>query len=192
MRSTTTHHLPNDMQTLKAVIAIAWLVFWGYWLVSAAGAKASVKGRGWRPIAGISVVAVFLLTRVIKGGGFVVHSPILGAIGAVVFACGIALAVWARVYLGSNWGMPMSQRVEPELITSGPYRFVRHPIYTGILFGLLGTALATNLLGLILVAALGAYFYFSATVEERNLTATFPTAYPAYRASTKMLIPFVL
>ena len=119
MRSTTTHHLPNDMQTLKAVIAIAWLVFWGYWLVSAAGAKASVKRRGWRPLAGISVLAVLLLTRVIKGGGFVVHSPILGAIGAVVFACGIALAVWARVYLGSNWGMPMSQRVEPELITQG-------------------------------------------------------------------------
>jgi protein-S-isoprenylcysteine O-methyltransferase Ste14 len=180
------------MQTLKTVIGISWLIFWGYWLVSAAGAKASVKGRGWRPLAGVSVLCVFLLTRVIKGGTFVVHSPILGAIGAVAFACGIALAVWARVYLGSNWGMPMSQRVEPELVTSGPYRFVRHPIYSGILLALLGTALATNLLGLILVVVLCGYFYYSATVEERNLTAIFPTAYPAYRVSTKMLIPFVL
>jgi protein-S-isoprenylcysteine O-methyltransferase Ste14 len=182
------------MQTLRAIIGIAWLIFWGYWLLSAAGAKASVKGRGWlrRPVTGISVLCVFLLTRVIKSGSFVVHSPILGAIGAVVFACGIALAVWARVYLGSNWGMPMSQRVEPELVTSGPYRLVRHPIYSGLLLGLVGTALATNLLGLILVPVLCAYFYFSATVEERNLTATFPTSYPAYRASTKMLIPFVL
>ena len=82
------------MQTLKAVIGIAWLIFWGYWLVSAAGTKASVKRRGWRPLAGVSVLCVFLLTRVIKGGTFVVHSPILGAIGAVGFACGIALAVW--------------------------------------------------------------------------------------------------
>lgn len=180
------------MQTLKTVIGISWLIFWGYWLVSAAGAKASVKRRGWRPLAGVSVLCVFLLTRVIKGGTFVVHSPILGAIGAVGFACGIALAVWARVYLGSNWGMPMSQRVEPELVTSGPYRFVRHPIYSGILLALLGTALATNLLGLILVVVLCGYFYYSATVEERNLTAIFPTAYPAYRVSTKMLIPFVL
>ena len=88
--------------------------------------------------------------------------------------------------------MPMSQRVEPELVTSGPYRFVRHPIYSGILLALLGTALATNLLGLILVVVLCGYFYYSATVEERNLTAIFPTAYPAYRVSTKMLIPFVL
>jgi protein-S-isoprenylcysteine O-methyltransferase Ste14 len=56
----------------------------------------------------------------------------------------------------------------------------------------LGTALATNLLGLIIVAVLGAYFYYSASVEEKNLTATFPTAYPAYRTGTRMLIPFIL
>jgi protein-S-isoprenylcysteine O-methyltransferase Ste14 len=87
--------------------------------------------------------------------------------------------------------MPTSQESDPELVTSGPYRVVRHPIYSGILTGVLGTALATNLLGLIIVVVVGAYFYYSATVEEKNLTATFPTAYPAYRASTKMLIPFV-
>ncbi len=57
---------------------------------------------------------------------------------------------------------------------------------------MLWTALATNLIGLIIVGVFGAYFYYSASVEEKNLTATFPTAYPAYRTSTKMLIPFVL
>jgi protein-S-isoprenylcysteine O-methyltransferase Ste14 len=112
--------------------------------------------------------------------------------GAVVFASGIALAIWARINLGRNWGMPMTQKAEPELVTSGPYRFVRHPIYSGLLIGLLGTALATNLIGLIIVAVLGAYFYYSASVEEKNLIATFPVAYPAYRHRTKMLIPFVL
>lgn len=55
----------------------------------------------------------------------------------------------------------------------------------------MGTALATNLIGVIIVAILGVYFYYSASVEEKNLTATFPTAYPAYQATTKMLIPFV-
>jgi protein-S-isoprenylcysteine O-methyltransferase Ste14 len=88
--------------------------------------------------------------------------------------------------------MPMTQKAEPELVTSGPYRFIRHPIYSGLLLALLGTALATNLLGLIVVGVLGGYFYYSATVEEQNLTATFPTTYPAYRAATKKLIPFVL
>jgi protein-S-isoprenylcysteine O-methyltransferase Ste14 len=65
-------------------------------------------------------------------------------------------------------------------------------LYSGLLLAVLGTALATNLIGLLIVAILGAYFRYSATVEEKNLTATFPTTYPAYRAGTKMLIPFVL
>jgi protein-S-isoprenylcysteine O-methyltransferase Ste14 len=121
-----------------------------------------------------------------------VHSLVLAAIGALLFAGGIAVAVWARLHLGSNWGMPTSQRAEPELVTSGPYRLVRHPIYSGLLIAVLGTALVNNLLGLIVVAALAAYFYYCGTVEERNLTATFPAAYPEYRSRTKMLIPFVL
>jgi protein-S-isoprenylcysteine O-methyltransferase Ste14 len=78
------------------------------------------------------------------------------------------------------------------LSTSGPYRFVRHPIYSGLLAAMLGTALVNNLLGLVVAAVLIAYFYFCGIVEERNLTATFPTAYPEYKSRTKMLIPFLL
>jgi protein-S-isoprenylcysteine O-methyltransferase Ste14 len=180
------------MHTLKIAIAIAWIVFWLYWLASAFGAKESrASGRRFR-LTGLSALAVVVLLRVFRGGSLAVDSAVLGAIGAVVLAFGLALAIWARIQLGRNWGMPMTQKAEPELVTSGPYRWVRHPIYTGILAGLLGTALATNLIGLIIVAVLGGYFYYSASVEEQNLIATFPTAYPAYRSSTKMLIPFVL
>ena len=179
------------MHALKLAIGVAWLAFWIYWLASAATSKESVRG-GWRTrLTGASVVGVFLIAGVIRGG-LVVHNVILGAIGAVLFACGIGLAVWARLHLGRNWGMPMTQRAEPELITSGPYRFVRHPIYSGLLIAMLGTALVNNLLGLIVVAVLIAYFYYCGTVEERNLGATFPTAYPEYRSRTKMLIPFLL
>jgi protein-S-isoprenylcysteine O-methyltransferase Ste14 len=180
------------MHALKTAIAVVWIVFWVYWLVSAFGAKEGTGGRRRIPANGLSVLAVILLLRVFSGGSLAVHSQVLEAIGAVVFACGIALAIWARVHLGRNWGMPMTEKTEPELVTSGPYRFVRHPIYSGLLAGVLGTALATNLIGLIVVAVLGGYFYYSASVEERNLAATFPTAYPAYRSSTKMLVPFVL
>jgi protein-S-isoprenylcysteine O-methyltransferase Ste14 len=109
-----------------------------------------------------------------------------------MFVSGLGLAIWARVHLGRNWGMPMTERVEPELITSGPYRHIRHPIYTGLLLGMFGTALATNLIGLVIAAVLSGVFYYAARVEERNMIAAFPTAYPAYRASTKMLIPFIL
>ena len=180
------------MHALKTAIDIAWIIFWVYWLASAFGVK---EGRGSRrriPLNGLTALSVVLLVRVFRGGSLAVHSPILGAIGAVVFASGIALAIWARVHLGRNWGMPMTQKAEPELVTSGAYRFVRHPIYSGLLAGVLGTALVTNLIGLIIVAVLVAYFYYCASVEEKNLTATFPTAYPAYRTRTKMLIPFVL
>jgi protein-S-isoprenylcysteine O-methyltransferase Ste14 len=177
---------------LKTTIALAWIPFWIYWLLSATRAKESRPGRRWTPIGGVSAVAVILIVRVFRTGDLAVHSPVLGAIGAVMFVSGIALAIWARVHLGRNWGMPMTERLEPELITSGPYRYIRHPIYTGLLLGMFGTALATNLSGLVIAAVLSAVFYYSASVEERNMTATFPTAYPAYRASTKMLIPFIL
>jgi len=180
------------MQTLKTAIDVAWIVFWVYWLASAFGVKAGRASRRRIPLNGLTGLSVLLLVRVFRGGSLAVHSPVLGAIGAVLFASGIAVAVWARVRLGRNWGMPMTQKAEPELVTSGPYRFVRHPIYSGLLLALLGTALVTNLIGLIIVVILGAYFYYSASVEEGNLTAIFPTAYPAYRVTTKMLIPFVL
>jgi protein-S-isoprenylcysteine O-methyltransferase Ste14 len=180
------------MQALKLAIGCGWLVFWIYWLASAASSKASVRG-GWRTrLTGVSVVAVIVIAGAFGGHGLAVHSVILAAVGAVLFVGGIALAVWARLHLGRNWGMPMTRRAEPELVTSGPYRFVRHPIYSGLLTAMLGTVLVNNLLGLIVVAVLTAYFYYCGTVEERNLASAFPAAYPQYRTRTKMLIPFLL
>jgi protein-S-isoprenylcysteine O-methyltransferase Ste14 len=180
------------MHTLKIVIGFAWIAFWIYWLASATTSKESISG-GWRTrLTGVSAIAVFLIAGLLRGGGLAVHNVVLAVIGAVLFACGIALAVWARLHLGTNWGMPMTQRTEPELITSGPYRFIRHPIYSGLLIAMLGTALVNSLLGLIVVVVLVGYFYYCGTVEERNLVATFPKAYPEYKSRTKMLIPFLL
>jgi protein-S-isoprenylcysteine O-methyltransferase Ste14 len=180
------------MHTLKLVITIVWGAFWIFWLTSAATAKQSTGRRRRLPATGLTLLAVLLLVRVFRDGSLAVTSPVLGAIGALLFASGIALAIWARLELGRNWGMPMTQKAEPELVTAGPYRLVRHPIYSGLLLAVLGTALATNLIGLIIAVILGGYFYYSASVEERNLTVAFPSSYPAYRTSTKMLIPFVL
>jgi len=180
------------MHPLELAIGCAWIIFWIYWLASASTSKESVSG-GWRTrLTGVSAVGVFVIAGVLRGGSLAVHSVILAVIGALLFACGIALAVWARLHLARDWGMPMTQRAEPELVTSGPYRFVRHPIYSGLLMAMLGTALVDNLLGLIVVAMLVAYFYYCGIIEERNLTATFPQAYPQYKSRTKMLIPFLL
>ena len=100
-------------------------------------------------------------------------------------------ALWARVHIGRNWGSPMTRKDEPELVTSGPYRLVRHPIYSGILVAGVGTAVALSWQWLIVVALAGLYFVYSATVEERYLTEQFPESYPAYKQSTKMLVPFI-
>ncbi len=123
--------LVKRLDALKTAIAIAWIIFWVYWLVLALGAKQGRRSGRRIPLQGLSALSVILLLRVFRGGSLTVHSPVLGAIGAVVFAGGIAVAIWSRVELGRNWGMPMTQKAEPELVTSGPYRFVRHPIYSG-------------------------------------------------------------
>lgn len=180
------------MHALRIAISIVWAVFWIGWLGASFTAKRSSGRRRSLRLNGVAALAVVLLLRLFRGSAVAVHSPVLAAIGAVLLASGIALSVWARMVLGRNWGMPMTQKAEPELVTAGPYRLIRHPIYSGLLLAFVGTALATSLFGLAIAAVLGGYFVYSATVEERNLSATFPTTYPAYRQATRMLIPFVL
>ena len=113
-------------------------------------------------------------------------------LGLVLFASGLGFAIWARLNIGRNWGTPMSQKDQPELVTSGPYHLVRHPIYSGILIAGVGTAVALDWSWLIAVVLAGVYFVYSATVEERYMGAQFPDTYPAYKRSSKMFVPFIL
>lgn len=101
------------------------------------------------------------------------------------------MAIWARAYLGKNWSDQPSTKVGHELVTSGPYHLVRHPIYTGVLLALVGTALATGLAGLAAFVCAGLIFIYGITVEEQILAQTFPEEYAGYRKRTKALIPFV-
>ncbi len=180
------------MHALRIAIAVVWVLFWIYWLVSAGGAKERAAGTRRVPAGGVIALPVILILRVFNGGSLAVHSLIVGAVGAVLVGLGLGLAIWARVNLGRNWGMPMTQKAEPELVRTGPYHVIRHPIYSGLLLATVGTALVSNVIDLLFALVVGAFFYYSATVEERNLTASFPEDYPAYQAKTKKLIPFLL
>ncbi len=181
------------MQTLRAVIYIVWALFWIGWWLAAGTAKQSAGGRRARfPIFLPAVVVVVVVARVVHHGSLIVTNPVLGGVGSALFAGGLALAIWARVTMGANWGMPMTQKAEPELVTGGPFRWIRHPIYSGLVLALVGTGLATNLIDLLVALLVLVSVSFITTVEEQNLTATFPTQYPAYQARTKKLIPFVL
>jgi protein-S-isoprenylcysteine O-methyltransferase Ste14 len=185
----------TGMHAVIVAIVIIWAVFWIYWLLSAIAAKPSQSRGAWRRGAPVRIVLLVTWVVFVRLTGLKPHgvsdTPWLIALGFALFLAGLALAVWARLYIGRNWGTPMSQKTDSELVTTGPYRRVRHPIYTGILLGMVGTALATTLWGLIVVGLLAVFFAYSAFTEERNLAATFPDAYPAYKAATKMLIPFV-
>ena len=105
---------------------------------------------------------------------------------------GVLLALWARFHLGTNWGMPASLKRGAELVTTGPYSYIRNPIYTGFLVAMLGSAVAISTWWLVVSAIFGTYFVFAAKAEEKIMAAEFPDAYPAYKARTWMLIPFVL
>jgi len=184
------------MHVIDVIILVGWVAFWVYWLVASVGVKAG-KHR-WTQFAGVRVVAilVFLLLlrlRVFKGHGLaVVSNPWLEGIGTALFVMGLALAIWARLYLGRNWGMPMSRKSDPELVTTGPYKTVRHPIYSGIILAMIGTTLAVSAYWLAAVVFVGVYFSISAVMEERYMAEQFPGTYPAYKRSTKMLIPHVI
>jgi protein-S-isoprenylcysteine O-methyltransferase Ste14 len=183
------------MRVVDLVIVVGWAAFWLYWLVEARNVKAGRTG-GWNRLIGVRVALIVVIVFLFRFAGFGQHKgtadPWLAGIGVAVWALGLALAVWARLYIGRNWGMPMTQKENPELVTTGPYHAIRHPIYTGIILAAVGTALATSPFGLIVVAVLAGYFIYSALNEERYMTELFPSAYPDYRQHSKMLIPFVL
>jgi protein-S-isoprenylcysteine O-methyltransferase Ste14 len=181
------------MEVVALIIFAIWIAFWIYWLAASTGVKA---GRTrWGAFAGFRVALILVVLLLVRLRVFKSHTvtsdPWLEGIGLAIFVLGLALAVWARIYLGQNWGMPMSEKADPELVTSGPYRRVRHPIYSGIILAMVGTAIAVSWYWLIAVALIGAYFIYSATREERYMSGALPDAYAAYKQTSKMLIPFV-
>ncbi len=183
------------MHVVQVVFAVVWAAFWLYWLVAAFSMKRGLVP--WSRYLGIRVVIVLiaivlLRVGVFRGNGHNTDHAWRAGLGLFLLFLGLGFAVWARVHIGRNWGTPMTRREEPELVTSGPYHLVRHPIYSGILIGGVGTAVALGWFWLTAVGLAGIYFFYSSTVEERYLTAQFPDTYPAYKRSTKMLLPFVL
>lgn len=185
------------MRVPATLIGLAWLVFVVVWVVSMFFAKrAAYRAPGfWVVRAVVIVLMVIAIRQQARGGAWSAAPtghPAAAVVGVVLCLAGIAFAFWARWSIGRNWGMPMSRKANPELVTAGPYRYVRHPIYSGVLVAMLGTALVMGLPWLVLLVLMGGYFAWSARSEEKYLVAEFPEAYPAYRARTRMLIPFVV
>ena len=184
-----------------SIVTACWAAFILYWLISAATSKRNLSrtfgwaGIVWRlafMVTVIILVRLQVVTPKLMESVALAQNPLWAPVGAALCVIGVALAIWARVYLGRNWGMPMSIKENPELVVSGPYVWIRNPIYTGMLLAMLGSALAVSLLWLAIFVISAVYFIYSAKQEEKIMLREFPDTYPAYKARTKMLIPFIL
>jgi protein-S-isoprenylcysteine O-methyltransferase Ste14 len=182
------------------IVSVSWVCFVGYWLIASRHTKRTVGRTIGGPTVGLRVLATLAVAVLATSGalgGRGPHTPAavdeaLGAAGAALCAGGIAFAIWARAQLGRNWGMPGSITADPELITTGPYSVVRHPIYTGVVAAMAGSALVHGMAWWILAIAFLVYFLISASAEEREMQRRFPDRYPEYRSNTKRLIPYVV
>jgi protein-S-isoprenylcysteine O-methyltransferase Ste14 len=121
------------------------------------------------------------------------HSLALAAAGLAITVVGVVFAIWSRVTLGRNWSSMPQVKEQHELVVQGPYRIVRHPIYTGLILTVAGTGLALNKgIGLIMAVLIFASYWLKSRVEERLMMETFPEQYPEYRRRVKALIPGIL
>ena len=124
---------------------------------------------------------------------FIPRTPLFQLVGAAICIYGLAFTLWARYTLAGNWSSDVTFKKDHQLIRSGPYRIVRHPIYTGLLVMCLGTAIHLGQVrGILSLLLFGLGFWIKLSQEERLLLRHFPDDYPTYRREVKALIPFVI
>jgi protein-S-isoprenylcysteine O-methyltransferase Ste14 len=176
------------------IIFFSWIIFLVYWMVSAQGVKrdAYKESVRWRYV-GIAIVLI-----VIFGSGVpFFHFPVvpqgivMSVIAAIFCVIGLSIAIWARMYLGGNWSSHPALKEDHELVTSGPYRFVRHPIYAGVILAAIGSMLVSGVAWVVALLFFCAMFISRVKVEERLMTQQFPNQYPAYKEKTKAIVPFL-
>ena len=178
-----------------------WLAWCIYWWVAARDVKPVIRREGVASRAAHILpllVVVLLLVPSALPFGFL-SGRILSATRAVFFTgaalvvAGMLFSVWARVYLGRNWSGVVTLKEGHELIRGGPYRWVRHPIYSGLLLAIAGSAVARGeWRGLLALVIAFAALWRKLRLEERWLGEAFGERYAAYRGEVAALIPFVL
>jgi protein-S-isoprenylcysteine O-methyltransferase Ste14 len=179
-------------------IQFCWIVFGLYWLVSALNRKVTKKRESYfqRLLYTLPLlIAFYLLFRSaahygLLGMRFVLTGLPSQWVGVALTAAGTGLGIWARWHLGSNWSGIVTLKAGHELIRSGPYRTIRHPIYTGILIALFGTAVTVGeIRGLLAVAVALFSFYIKARREESFLAQEFGPGFVEHQRHTGMFLP---
>jgi protein-S-isoprenylcysteine O-methyltransferase Ste14 len=173
-----------------------WIAFFVIWGLASRNSAPTQRSESWGSTylhQGLLAVSLVLLYVPVPGltGWFIpesFHAAVI--IGGVVQGASLLFAVCARRHLGRNWAAEVRIGVDHELIRSGPYRWIRHPIYTAMLGMFMGTAIASSQYHALLGVAILFIAYIRKTrLEEEILSRTFPTDYEAYRRSTWRLLP---
>ena len=178
-----------------------WLAYIFYWRAMAANVKSDERREG--PSSRLQRFALMILALVLLGfpdirlsvldHRFLPASMRWFWIGAVVTSSGLLFSVWARQYLGRNWSRAVTIKKDHELITGGPYSLVRHPIYTGLLAGLFGCALALGeWRGLVAVGLVFIALLRKLRLEEQWMREQFGEAYENYSRQVRALVPYVI
>jgi protein-S-isoprenylcysteine O-methyltransferase Ste14 len=186
--------------TTNSIIGVCWIIFVAYWTVSAARTKQIAEHQSPASAMAhrIPVVLGFILliSRRLPSPMnhlIVPHTDLAFVSGAVFCVLGLLICIWARRTLAGNWSSDVTFKQNHELVRTGPYRFVRHPIYTGLLAMCLGTAIeAGNLRCWIALLLMGIGFWIKLSQEERLMMRHFPEAYPLYKKQVKALVPWIL
>jgi protein-S-isoprenylcysteine O-methyltransferase Ste14 len=183
------------------LIGMLWAAWAVYWFIAARSVKETRRLESPLSRAGHIVplfIAAWLLWTPtlpyhVLEGRFLPAVPATYWTGVVIVALGLLFAIWARNVLGRNWSGVVTVKQDHELIRRGPYRYVRHPIYTGLLIAFAGSAIARGeWRGLLALAIVFAALWRKLKLEERWMIETFGDAYLRYRAEVRALIPFVL
>ena len=187
--------------TAHVPIAVLWLAWLAYWAIAARDAKPLERQE---PIASrlthvipLTIAAFLLAWTSVPFAAlddrFLPPAPAIQWLGTAMVAAGLAFMAWARVHLGGNWSGWVALKQSHELIRSGPYGVVRHPIYSGLLLAILGTAIAFGRLRDVLAFVLMAVAVWrKAGLEESYLMGIFPDSYARYRSEVPGLFPSIL
>ena len=181
------------------IVYLSWLIIVAIWSIGFFTSKSAARTPKLElqlPVSGLLLLSFLLL---FAPGLFGLkklvtpHSAVLSALGSAAAVAGAMFAVWARLALGRNWsGIVATAKKGHELIRTGPYAIVRHPIYAGFIFAMFGTALTLGNLGSYLGFAAGLVaFMIRIRIEEAIMLQQFGEDYRAYCAQTRRLIPLL-
>lgn len=183
------------------IIVACWTLFLVVWLVAARWTKSSVYRETRIQRLRYSVLLVFAYLLLIEGARLpfpfnlrvIPPTAPIAWVGVALCVAGLGFAFWARFTIGRNWSGVISLKKEHELIQNGPYRLVRHPIYTGLLAMLSGTVLVLGrVAGIISLSLAFLSFWIKLGEEEQLMLKQFSEGYRAYQRRVKRLIPFLV